>query len=194
VARRRGLLGVVVARALTGVLLVGGASRRFGTPKALVRIDGETLAERGRRILRDACDEVLVIGKAGELDLPFEVIDDGHEVRVPMAGVLRALQVAAHEVVVCLPVDCPLVTPAPLRALGEACQDAAVHSRGPLPGAWARSALAVLERRFAAGDYGLKHAYAELDVARPELDERLLADADTPEELLALVACGVALG
>jgi hypothetical protein len=52
----------------------------------------------------------------------------------------------------------------------------------------------VLERRLAAGDYGLKDAYAELDVARPGLDERLLADADTPEELLALVPRGVVLG
>jgi molybdopterin-guanine dinucleotide biosynthesis protein A len=194
VARRLGLLGAVVARALTGVLLVGGASRRFGTPKALVRIGDETLAERGRRVLLEACDEVLVIGKADELDLPFEVIDDGVEVRVPMAGVVRALRLAAHEVVVCLPVDCPLVTPAPLRTLGEACRDAAVHSRGPLPGAWAKSALPVLESRFAAGDYGLKHAYPELDVARPDLDERLLADADTPEELLALVGRDVLLG
>ena len=29
---------------LTGVLLVGGASRRFGSPKALARFRGETLA------------------------------------------------------------------------------------------------------------------------------------------------------
>ncbi|MBA3844124.1 MAG: molybdenum cofactor guanylyltransferase [Actinobacteria bacterium] len=193
-ARRHGLFGVVVARALTGVLLVGGASRRFGTPKALVRVGDETLAERGHRVLLEACDEVLVIGKTDELDLPFEVIDDGVEARVPMAGVMRALRLATHEIVVCLPVDCPLISSVPLRALGEACRDAAVHSRGPLPGAWAKSALPVLERCFAVGDYGLKHAYSELDVARPALDERLLADADTPDELLALVTRGVVLG
>ena len=54
------------ARHLTashGVLLVGGASARFGSPKALARFRGETLAERGARLLAEVCDEVLVVGK-----------------------------------------------------------------------------------------------------------------------------------
>ena len=94
-----------------------------------------------------------MVGKAGEL--PFDVIDDGIDVRVPMAGVVGGLRMAAHDVVVFLPVDCPLVTGEVLRALGDACHDAAVPQRGPLPGAWAKSALPVLERRLAEGRYGL---------------------------------------
>jgi molybdopterin-guanine dinucleotide biosynthesis protein A len=171
----------VARRPLSGVLLVGGQSRRFGTPKALATIDGETLVDRGRRVLAEVCDEVLVVGKAGEL--PFDVIDDGIDIRVPMAGVVGALRMAAHDVVVFLPVDCPLVTGDVLRALGDACNDAAVPQRGPLPGAWAKSALPVLERRLAEGRYGLMDAYEELDVVWPEIDQALVLDADTPEEL-----------
>lgn len=163
------------------MLLVGGASRRFGAPKALATIDGETLADRGRRVLAEACDEVLVVGKAGEL--PFEVIDDGIDVRVPMAGVIGGLRLAAHDVVVFLPVDCPLVTAEVLNALGAACRDAAVPQRGPLPGAWAKTALPVLERRLSEGRYGLMDAYEELDVVWPDIDQALVQDADTPEEL-----------
>ncbi|MGH3003202.1 MAG: molybdenum cofactor guanylyltransferase [Gaiellaceae bacterium] len=171
-------------RALTGVLLVGGASSRFGSPKALAQLDGETLASRGRRLLDAVCDEVLVVGKRGEL--PFPVLDDGSEVRAPVVGVVAGLRAAAHEPVVFLPVDCPLVTAALLKRLAHACRDAAVPASGPLPGAWAKSALPVLERRLASGALSLRHAYPELDVAVVDVDERLLADADTPAALSVL--------
>jgi len=170
---------------LTGVLLVGGASTRFGSPKALIELDGETLAERGRRVLGEACDEVLVVGKAGEL--PFDVIDDAAEVRAPIAGVVAGLRAAAYDVTVVLPVDCPRVTPELLRALGEACRDAAVPQTGPLPGAWAKSALPVLEERLANGPYALYRAYDALDVVEVDVDPALVADVDTPGDLSVLL-------
>jgi molybdenum cofactor guanylyltransferase len=175
----------VAHRALTGVLLVGGASTRFGSPKALIELDGETLADRGRRVLGEACEEVLVVGKAGEL--PFDVIDDRAEVRAPIAGVVAGLRAAAHDVAVVLPVDCPRVTPELLRALGAACRDAAVPQTGPLPGAWARSALPLLEQRLANGPYALYRTYDALDVVEVEVDPALVADVDTPGDLSALL-------
>jgi molybdopterin-guanine dinucleotide biosynthesis protein A len=172
----------VARRALTGVLLVGGASRRFGSPKALAELDGETLADRGRRVLADACDEVLVVGKAGEL--PFDVLDDGTEVRAPIAGVVAGLRAATHEICFFLPVDCPWLTAPTARLLGEACRDAAVPPSGPLPGAWAKSALPVLEARLAAGGpLALHRTYDELDVVTVEVDPAELADVDTPDAL-----------
>ena len=172
-------------RPLTGVLLVGGASTRFGSPKALIELDGETLADRGRRVLAAACDEVLVVGKAGEL--PFEVIDDAADVRAPIAGVVAGLRAATHDVTVVLPVDCPRVTPELLRSLGEACRDAAVPQTGPLPGAWATSALPLLEERLANGPYALYRTYDALDVVEVEVDPALVADVDTPGDLSVLL-------
>jgi molybdopterin-guanine dinucleotide biosynthesis protein A len=163
------------------VLLVGGASTRFGSPKALAEIDGVTFVERGRRVLATACEEVLVVGKRGEL--PFEVLDDGSKVRAPIAGVVAGLRAVANDVAVFLPVDCPWMTPDAVRALGEACRDAAVPASGPLPGAWAKSALPVLEPRLANGPLGLHRAYDELDVVTVELDPAVLADVDTPADL-----------
>lgn len=175
-------------RSLTGALLVGGASRRFGAPKALARVGDETLAERGWRLLGEACDERLAVGKAGEIELPFPIVDDGTPVRVPLAGVIGGLRSARHEVVVFLPVDCPRATVDLLRALGNACRDAAFAAGEPLPGAWSKAALPLLEHRFAAGDYGLRDAATDLVVAHVDVDPLLVADADTPDELARLVA------
>jgi molybdopterin-guanine dinucleotide biosynthesis protein A len=174
----------VAHRALSGVVLVGGASTRFGSPKALAMIDGETFVDRARRILSEACDEVLVVGKAGEL--PFEVLDDASEVRAPIAGVVAGLRAAKNNVTVFVPVDCPRMTAEVVRALGDACRDAAVPQTGPLPGAWAKSALPMLEHRLANGPLALYRAYEDLDVAELEIDPQLLADVDTPAELESL--------
>lgn len=171
-------------RKLTGVVLVGGASTRFGSPKALAQLDGETFADRGRRILAAACDEVLVVGKSDDR-LPFEVIDDATEIRAPIAGVVAGLRAAANEVAVFVPVDCPWMTPEAVRALGYACRDAAVPPSGPLPGAWAKSALPLLERRLANGPLALYRTYDELDVVTVELDRAVVADVDTPGDLTA---------
>lgn len=171
-----------MSRALTGVLLVGGASTRYGSPKALAEIGGETFADRGRRVLAEACEEVIVVGKRGDA-LPFDVIDDCSDVRAPIAGVVAGLRAAANDVVVFVPVDCPWMTPAAVRTLGAACRDAAVPTSGPLPGAWAKSALPLLEQRLANGPLALYRTYEELEVVTVELDPAVVADVDTPGDL-----------
>jgi molybdopterin-guanine dinucleotide biosynthesis protein A len=167
-----------VADHVTGVLLVGGASERFGSPKPLARFQGETLAAHGWRILGEAFSLRLAVGK-GDLELPFDVVVEPPEPRAPIAGLVAALRAAATEVAVFLPVDCPLVTPALLRELGEA---GAITQTGPLPGAYAKSDLPELERRLAVGDYSLRGLNSRVVQADP----RLLVNANTPAELSAL--------
>jgi molybdopterin-guanine dinucleotide biosynthesis protein A len=172
----------VARRGLTGLLLVGGASTRFGSPKALAELDGETLAERAWRILGDACDERIAVGKGDEA-LPFPVLPDGVDERAAMYGLVAGLRRARHDVVVALPVDCPRVTPDVVRTLGAACRDAAIPQTGPLPGAYAKSALPALEQHAARGQLALKGALADLAVARVEFDSALLLNVNTPDEL-----------
>lgn len=162
----------------TGVLLVGGSSERFGSPKALASFRGETLAERARRTLAGVCDEVLAVGKSADaLHLPFPVHDDGAAERAPVFGVIAGLRAASHERCVVLPVDCPLVTPDLLRELLAAD---AVPQTGPLPGAYSRSLLPELEARVARGELSLRGVNARtLDV-----DEALLVNVNTPMDLI----------
>jgi molybdenum cofactor guanylyltransferase len=175
---------------LTGVLLLGGGSRRFGSPKALALLAGETLAERAWRLLGEACDERLALGKPPLPALPFPVASDGIEAQAPIAGVVAGLRTAATDVVVALPVDCPLLEAGDLRALAAACRDVAVPQTGPLPGAYRRTALPTLERALAEGRLALREAIAGLDVAQVELEPERLANVNTPAELEALAAAG----
>ena len=176
-------------RKLTGVLLVGGESRRFGSPKPHALFRGETLADRAWRVLDEACDQRLAVGKRGELELPFELVDDGTELRAPLAGVVAGLRAAVNEVCVFLPVDAPLVTPSILRALGEACRDGARPASTPAPCAFARRALPQLEARLRGNDLSLTGALRAVDTALVDgLEEALLVDTDHPHELARLEA------
>lgn len=165
--------------AASGILLVGGASRRFGSPKALARFRGETLAERAWRLLGEVCEEVLAVGKAADaLPLPFPVLDDRSVLRAPVVGLVAGLRAASHETCLAVPVDCPLLTAPTLRALARAV---AVPQTGPLPGAYTKSMLPQLEARVAAGERSLRR----VNERTLELEEALLWNVNTPRELLA---------
>ena len=162
----------------TGVLLVGGASSRFGSPKPLAPFGGQTLAERTWRILGEAFDARLAIGK-GDLELPFPVVVEPAEPQAPLVGVIAGLRAAATETAVFLPVDCPLVTATLLRELGE-------RGCGHADRAAARRLLErdlpELERRLASADWSLRGVNPRV----LEADPRLLVNANTPAELSAL--------
>jgi molybdenum cofactor guanylyltransferase len=167
-----------VADLLTGILLVGGASTRFGSPKALVQLDGETLAERAWRILGEACDDRIAVGK-GDEELPFPVLADGVEERAAIHGLVAGLRAARTDMCVVLPVDTPNMTPAALRLLADACLDAAIPQSGPLPGAYRKTALPALS----SGELSIRRAIAGLDVAVVELDDELLLNVNTPDDV-----------
>jgi molybdopterin-guanine dinucleotide biosynthesis protein A len=164
---------------LTGLLLVGGASSRFGSPKAEARIGAETLAERAWRLLGEACGHRLAIGKGDEV-LPFPVLADGVDGRASIHGLAAGLRAAPTELCVVMPVDTPLVTVAVLLELARACTgDAAVPQTGPLPGAYRTSALPALE----SGELSIRRALEGLDVAIVQFDPALLANVNTPADL-----------
>jgi molybdopterin-guanine dinucleotide biosynthesis protein A len=157
---------------LTGILLAGGSSSRFGSPKELVQFEGETLADRAWRLLEEVCDERLAVGSGG-------LSDPGTG---PVAAIAAGLRAATHELAVVIPVDMPLLTADALRLLVEACRDASVAQAGPLPCVVARHALPAFE----TGERRLRSVLAGLDTAHIELDAQLLANVNTPADLETL--------
>ncbi|MBB5480820.1 nucleotidyltransferase family protein [Micromonospora parathelypteridis] len=113
---------------IAGLLLAGGAGRRYGMPKALVVVDGRRLVERGLATLRDAaCDPVVVVlGAAAQqvrsrTDLSGATVTDNPEWHTGMGSSLRAgltaLTAIPVDAVAVLLVDTPGVTAAAVRRL-----------------------------------------------------------------------------
>jgi molybdopterin-guanine dinucleotide biosynthesis protein A len=157
----------VAHHGLTGILLAGGTSSRFGSPKELAVVDGEMLGDRAWRLLGEACDERIRVGPGD---------DPGTG---PVAAIAAGLRQASHEIAVVIPVDMPRLTAAALRELAGACREAAVAQRGPLPCAVARRALPAFE----TDERRLRTVLAGLDTIEIELDAALLLNVNTPADV-----------
>ena len=83
---------------VAGVLLAAGEGSRFGQPKALVELNGQTLAERGVNLLRaGGADPILVVTGAVPLELGGTLTVDNPQWRTGMGSSLRAALQALTE-------------------------------------------------------------------------------------------------
>ncbi|HET6230869.1 MAG TPA: molybdenum cofactor guanylyltransferase [Longimicrobiaceae bacterium] len=107
-----------------GVILAGGASRRFGSSKALAEVGGVVIVERVRRALAQVADTVVLVANEPEpfahLHLPAR--PDWRPGEGPLAGVQTALRWAVdagRPGALCVACDLPFVPPALLAHLAE---------------------------------------------------------------------------
>ncbi len=76
---------------VAGVLLAAGEGSRFGRPKALVEVNGRTLAERGAELLRSGgADPILIVTGAAPVHLPGTQAVDNPDWPTGMGSSLRA--------------------------------------------------------------------------------------------------------
>ena len=158
--------GILGREDVLGVILAGGQSRRFGTDKAVAQLDGRRLIERVVARARPQTGSLAVSGRDYGLGLP--VIGDTRPSEGPLTGVLSALQWAddagfpAIATFSCDAPFCPLGLVARLaKHLPPALVCGFVSAQGirhPVFALWRTSALARLQRIYAAGTRSLMAA------------------------------------
>jgi molybdopterin-guanine dinucleotide biosynthesis protein A len=159
----------------------------MGGAKAVADFRGEPLIARPLRAAADAGLPVVVVAKAATPLPPLEVpVWQEPDERVhPLLGIVTALERAARPVVA-VGCDMPFVT-ADLLARLAAGPEAAVRAGGrlaPFPARYEPAALPALRDALARGA-SVRATLAALDPATIDVEERVVASVNTPEELAA---------
>jgi len=178
---------------ILGAVLVGGASKRFGSNKADAQLDGVSLLGRQLSILRGVpVDCLAYVGgeRRLEVDPLADYVDDAivgvdTTERSSLLGILAALTYARDrecESAIVLGCDVPLVTRQTLQQLVAALRsdassfDIAVASSGAKQDHWSImaanvSALASLSAAYDRGERAVHRAVTTVQVARLEVDD-----------------------
>jgi molybdenum cofactor cytidylyltransferase len=127
-----GRIEVSGAARIASVILSGGASRRMGTPKALLRFQNETFLDRLIRIFSPICDPVIIVVGL-HADQIRSGIEHGHQALFavnpdPERGMLSSLQCGLAlvppdaDAAMFLPVDHPHIALDTVRSVAERFQ------------------------------------------------------------------------
>lgn len=171
-----------------GIVLAGGLSRRFGSPKAFARHGKTYFYERAIQALRPFCEEVVVVtrrelserfpdGLAVTTDIPeFEGCG-------PLAGMLSGMEFVEADRYIVLPCDMPLIDEKVIGRLIAQHEkdvtvvvvDGRVH---PLVSVWDCKMKGVLRKTLQHKQFKVMAALQEVEVAFIE-GHRLSEQAET---------------
>jgi molybdopterin-guanine dinucleotide biosynthesis protein A len=196
---------------VSGIVLAGGASSRFGSDKLNATLDGQTLLERAVAAVAAVSSEVLVVVAPGDdrplpgadlFPVPVRRAEDPETHGGPLVGLLAGLEAAREPIAVVVGGDMPALSGDVLRTLATSLgsadrgHDAVVLVRSgvfrPLPAAVRNGAATQAARRILGdGERSLVALMRELRTRHlPEAAWRgldpagaTLLDVDTPEDL-----------
>jgi molybdopterin-guanine dinucleotide biosynthesis protein A len=189
---------------ITGVILAGGKSRRFGSNKALARIgDGGFVIERIAHVLKDIFEEILVLTKDKTsfsfLEKPWlHVLNDRSPDFHPLNGLASAFSYSKTEMVFVCGCDMPFINSDLIHLICSKSQEADATvpiwqgQVQPLFGVYSKKCLAVINGLSLSTDprKGFRYLLSEVNTQTidqkelPESDpaELTFFDIDTPEE------------
>ncbi|HKQ47438.1 MAG TPA: molybdenum cofactor guanylyltransferase [Phycisphaerae bacterium] len=162
-------------------ILTGGMSRRMGTPKALLPVDGSTLLERTIEIARSISDDLLLLGQP-VFDLPtsaksIQIVPDRHPGIGPIAGLESLLLARPDSTCILLACDMPNLHADLLKRLTEpadhadasVCATATDPPLHPCCALYKPACLPLVQEVIAGKRYGMISLLSRLRVHKVEL-------------------------
>ncbi len=184
---------------MTGAVLAGGKSVRFGKNKALEVFEGMRFIERAMESLRPFCDPVIVVVNelAPYADLGVTLVRDVVPHQGPLGGIYTALLFSQSEWVMVKATDMPFLVPEMAALLVGARQgfDAVVPKSGdfyePLLALYNRRCLPAIARQLESKERQIVEFYRKIKVRSIEEEEWRSIDpggvsfrnVNTPEDL-----------
>jgi len=195
----------VSSERVLGGVLVGGASRRMGAPKAALSWRGRTLLEVAVAALEPSVDEVVLLGELPEElnGLPVVAglrrVADAVGVGGPLAGILAALRAEPRAAWIIAACDQPRAEPVAARWLLSQREDdtlvvlprSADGRVEPMPALFDPRARALLEAMAERGERAPRMLAGRPGVVTPEIPRairRAWLSVNTPEDYERLCA------
>jgi molybdenum cofactor guanylyltransferase len=190
---------------VTGVILIGGKSRRMGRDKAFLQISGKTFFERVLEVFRESFDRLLLVGDRAErfagYDLP--ILPDIYPGSA-LGGLYTALHHAETEYIFVSSCDLPFPNREILRYLcslrdgSDAVVPNTAHGFEPLFALYAKSCLGPMKAFLESGNFCAYGYYANVrvryvqgeELAHLDRDGRSFVNVNTPEEFEKIKAGG----
>lgn len=182
----------------SAIVLAGGKSSRMGTPKALLRFDGQPLILHVVSTLRRIFDDIVVVAAPGQ-ELPalaVTVVRDDVAYQGPVGGICYGLRAAGGECAFVSSCDSVFLNG---RVIGhlleqiEACDVVVPHWQGrfqPLHAVYRKSVLPLLEEQLERGELRPVYLFdkvrtctiGEEEIRRLDPDGTSFFNMNTPED------------
>lgn len=160
-----------------GVLLAGGMSRRFGSPKAFGELEGKAFYEYAYSALAAVCDHVVIVTRPelkGRFPATLDVISDSPKFAGlgPLAGIFTAMSERPARQYLVLPCDMPFIgapeTAAFMKLASKNADITAIRTDDhdiPLFSLWNALVLDLLEKELEDGQLRVMVFMAKVETA-----------------------------
>ena len=184
---------------ITGIILAGGKSKRMGTDKAFIKLNGKTLLEHSIELIQPFCNSLLISSNnLAHEKFGYKIIPDKIPNCGPIGGVYSCLKKSEPEWNFVISVDSAFVEPEFIKFLISEISEISefdavvpIHTKGkePLIALYHKNCLVEIEKMIHSGNYKMHNLINSINTKWIDLQNwvnkypRLFHNLNRPEDL-----------